>query len=103
MEVQGDGRVYKLSAKPEDGYDGIMYQRDFETTDDGQWRTVDLPFSSFNPNFRGRLVPGRPPLSGAQVRQLGLMVSKFSDAGGTTAGFRTGPFRLAVRSIRGFF
>ena len=73
------------------------------TLDDGQWQTVDLPFSGFKPNFRGRLVTGRPPLSGAQVRQLGLMVSKFSDTGGLTAGFRTGPFRLALRSIRGFF
>mmetsp|Transcript_20361 Transcript_20361/g.60544 ORF Transcript_20361/g.60544 Transcript_20361/m.60544 type:complete len:86 (-) Transcript_20361:27-284(-) len=36
-----------------------------------------------------------------QVRQLGIMVSKFSDAGGLTPGFRTGPFRLALRSIRG--
>ena len=26
MEVQGDGRVYKLSAKNDDGFDGVMYQ-----------------------------------------------------------------------------
>jgi hypothetical protein len=26
MVVQGDGRVYKLSAKNDDGFDGVMYQ-----------------------------------------------------------------------------
>lgn len=62
---------------------------------------MDLSFDAFRPNFRGRVVPGRPPLRGSQVRQLGLMVSKFSDAGGLTPGFRTGPFRLALRSMRG--
>ena len=26
MVVQGDGRIYKLSAKSDDGFDGVMYQ-----------------------------------------------------------------------------
>jgi hypothetical protein len=83
-----------------------MYQHDFSTTvpqPAGSWETIDLPFSNFKPNFRGRLVAGRPPLSGSQVRQLGLMVSKFSDTGGLTANFRTGSFRLGIQSIRPFF
>jgi hypothetical protein len=29
------------------------------------------------------------------------MVSKFSDVGGTTAGFSSGDFRLAVRAVKG--
>ena len=103
MVVQGDGRSYKLSAKNDDGFDGVMYQQDFPTLGNGQWQTVDLPFSGFRPNFRGQLVPNRPPISGSQIRQLGVMVSKFSDSGGLTPGFRTGPFRLAIRSIKGFF
>ena len=32
----------------------------------------------------------RPPLNGSKVRQMGIMMSKFSDTGGLTAGFRTG-------------
>ncbi|KAG1680770.1 hypothetical protein FOA52_008103 [Chlamydomonas sp. UWO 241] len=103
LVVQGDGRTYKLSAKSDDGYDGVMYQRDFATRSDGSWDTLDLPFSSFRPNFRGRVVPDRPPITGAQVRQLGLMVSKVSDGGGVTQGFRTGAFRLGLRSIRAYF
>mmetsp|Transcript_20360 Transcript_20360/g.60536 ORF Transcript_20360/g.60536 Transcript_20360/m.60536 type:complete len:85 (-) Transcript_20360:27-281(-) len=76
-------------------------QHDFVTADDRSWTVVDLMFSRFKPNFRGQFVAGRPPIVGSQVRQLGIMVSKFSDAGGLTPGFRTGPFRLALRSIRG--
>ncbi len=26
LVVRGDGRIYKLSAKQDDGYDGVMYQ-----------------------------------------------------------------------------
>ena len=103
MVVQGDGRTFKLSVKDDASFDGVMYQHDFPTSNDGQWRTVDLPFSSFKPNFRGQLVPGRPPILGSQIRQLGIMVSKFSDAGGLTSGFRTGSFSLALSSIKGFF
>jgi hypothetical protein len=90
-----------------DGYDGIGYQHDFATTSSssssgetsGGWQTVDLPLSDFKPNFRGRLVPNAPPLQGDQIRQMGLMISKFSDAGGTTAGFQSGSFKLLVKQI----
>ena len=104
--VQGDGRVYKLNAKSDGDVDGIMYQHDFPTTsgggDDRAWQVVDLPFADFRPNFRGRMVPGRPPLRGDQVRQVGIMVSKFTDAGGVNPAFRSGRFRLAVKWIKGF-
>ena len=103
MVVSGDGRTYKLSAKTDSDLDGVMYQHDFATTADGRWNAVDLPFSGFRPSFRGQLVAGRPPISGSRIRQLGVMVSKISDSGGSTPGFRTGTFRLAIRSIRGFF
>lgn len=85
----------------DDGFDGVMYQHDFNPGRD-EWKVVDLPFDKFKPNFRGQMVAGRPPIRGAQVRQLGLMVSKFSDTGATTRGFAAGPFRLGIRWIKGF-
>lgn len=99
--VKGDARTYKVTTKMDDDFDGVQYQHDFATTADGKWQVVDLPYAHFKPNFRGRLVTGRPPVRPAQVRQLGLMVSKFSDAGGLTANFKSGNFRLAVKWIKG--
>lgn len=77
----------------------VMYQQDF--TAPTSWGPVDLPFSGFKPTFRGRLV-SRPPLQGAQVRQLGLMVSKFTADGGVVSNFRNGSFRLGLKWIRGY-
>lgn len=102
----------------DDGYDGVQYQVDFATqpllptlpnqgpasssSSSGDWQTLDIPFSTFTPNFRGRPLAGQAPFQPARMRQLGLMVSKFASEGGTTPGFKSGPFRLAIRSIRGF-
>ena len=49
-----------------------------------------LPISGFRATFRGRSVPGAPPLDPARVRQMGLMI----------ADRQVGSFALAVRSIR---
>jgi hypothetical protein len=119
--VRGDGRTYKLTLKVDDSYDGISFQADFPTDDctsadastsgrqgaDG-WQAVDLPWAVFKPVFRGRVVPDAPPLAavlarpgGPSVRQLGVMVSKFSDSGGLTAGFAPGEFRLLIRAVSG--
>ena len=105
LRVRGDGRTYKLSAKTETNFDGVMYQHDFVTkkaSGSEDWETVDLAFNRFRPTFRGQLVQGRPPLVGSKIRQLGFMLSKFSDSGGVTSGFTTGNFGLAVRGIKGF-
>jgi monofunctional biosynthetic peptidoglycan transglycosylase len=51
---------------------------------------VQLPFSAFLPTFRGRRVPGAPPLDPARIRQIGFAI----------ADRQAGPFALALRSIR---
>lgn len=58
----------------------------------GQWIEVRVPLSAFVPNFRGRPVPGEPPLNPALVRQVGLMI----------AGKQAGLFRLCVRRISAY-
>jgi NADH dehydrogenase [ubiquinone] 1 alpha subcomplex assembly factor 1 len=89
LEVCGDGRRYKLNLRTDDSFDGVNYQAAFEPPS-GQWTRMCLPVSGFDPTFRGRSVPGAPPLDTERVRQIGLMV----------ADQRAGPFALAVRWIR---
>ena len=64
------------------------------------FRQILLPLDAFVPTFRGRVVPGAGPLLDAgRVNALGLMASRLDDRGRPAAGFRAGPFRLAVRSV----
>lgn len=83
--------------------DGIQHQQDFNTQPtggSGEWQEVLLPFERFQPTFRGQPAAWEP-LQGGHVRQLGLMVSKFTDRGGVVPNFRSGSFRLAVKWIKG--
>ena len=89
LEVRGDGKRYKLNLRTDDTFDGINYQAAFEAPP-GIWTLLRLPVSAFRPTFRGRSVPGAPPLDPARVRQIGLMI----------ADRQAGAFALAVRSIQ---
>ncbi len=89
LEVRGDGRRFKLNLRTDDALDGVNYQAAFETPA-GTWTLVRLPLSEFKPTFRGRSVPGAPPLDSARVRQIGLMIAER----------QAGTFALALRSIR---
>lgn len=88
IEVRGDGKRYKLNLRTEDSFDGVNYQAVFEPPA-GAWMVARLAVSEFRPTFRGRSVPGAPPLDPAAVRQIGLMI----------ADRQAGPFALAIRSI----
>ena len=136
---RGPGCDEQPLPRRDDQFDGIQYQHDFVSPAGGEWQEVVLPFERFKPNFRGQVVPGRPPLQGSQVgrrhppstgrgmsvgplcaggspsssaarlvrvcwpqvRQVGLMISKFSDGGGYVPNFRSGSFRLAIKWIKG--
>jgi hypothetical protein len=89
LELRGDGKRFKLNLRTDDGFDGVNYQAAFEAPA-GTWTSVRLPVAAFRPTFRGRSVPGAPPLDPARVRQSGLMI----------ADRQAGPFALALRSIR---
>ncbi|MBE0567345.1 MAG: CIA30 family protein [Krumholzibacteria bacterium] len=89
LRVRGDGRPYRLRLRTDRGFDGVAYQAEFPTVA-GQWQEVFCPFGDFVPVFRGRPVPGTPPLDPAAVRQLGLMI----------ADQRAGPFALEIAWIR---
>lgn len=88
LEVRGDARRFKLNFLTEDAFDGLNYQGTF-TPDPDRWQTLHIPLADFQPSFRGREVPGAPPLDPARLRQVGLMI----------AGRQAGPFALAIRRI----
>jgi hypothetical protein len=88
LRVQGDGRAYKFTLRTGEGFDGVQYQARFAPPA-GEWTEVRLPVGSFVASFRGRPVPGAPPLDPARVRILGLMISDR----------QAGPFELLVDRI----
>lgn len=89
LRVQGDGRQYRLRLWMSRGMNQVAWQSAFAPSSD-TWSDVDLPFSTFTPTFRGRDVPGAPPLDPGRIVQVGLMVA---DGQG-------GPFQLRLREIR---
>jgi NADH dehydrogenase [ubiquinone] 1 alpha subcomplex assembly factor 1 len=88
LRVRGDGRAYKFTLRTGEGFDGVQYQARFAPPA-GEWSEVRLPIGSFVASFRGRPVPGAPPLDPARVRILGLMISDR----------QAGPFELLVDRI----
>jgi NADH dehydrogenase [ubiquinone] 1 alpha subcomplex assembly factor 1 len=88
LTVWGDGHTYKFNLRTDTGFDGVNYQAAFTPTA-GVWTQVALPLAAFVPNFRGRRVPGAPPLQPAEVKQVGLMISDR----------QAGAFRLLVKTL----
>lgn len=88
IEVRGPHKQYKLSLLTDDGLDSVNYQAAF-APEGNDWRTLRLELSGFRASFRGREVPGAPPLDPARIRQVGLMI----------AARQSGPFALDIRRI----
>jgi monofunctional biosynthetic peptidoglycan transglycosylase len=90
VRVRGDGHRYKLRLRTSAAFDGVSYEASF-TPPAGTWQEIELPLSSFRPVFRGRSVPGAPPLDPARVVTFGLLISDR----------QAGPFRLEIAWIGG--
>jgi len=92
LRVKGDGRRYTWRLATDARWRGgeIGYWADFETRD-GEWHTVDVPFSSFVPRFRGARLDG-PELDLAEIRGMGLMIYDGRD----------GRFDLRLASVHAF-
>jgi len=88
IEVRGPIKQFKLSLLTDDGFDNLSYQASFAPSGD-EWQTLSLPVTAFRASFRGRTVPGAPPLDSARIRQVGLMI----------AARQAGPFTLDIRRI----
>jgi NADH dehydrogenase [ubiquinone] 1 alpha subcomplex assembly factor 1 len=92
VSIQGDGRRYTWRLTTNARWRGrpVSYWADFETSD-GNWRTIDIPFSSFIPRFRGDQLEG-PELDREQITGMGLMIYDKKD----------GPFDLRLASVRAY-
>ena len=91
VRVKGDGKDYRLRLRMDNGHDEIAYQAHF-TTEKESWITARLPFDSFLPVFRGRVIEDAPELNLSGVRRIGFMI----------ADKQTGPFRLEILWVKAY-
>lgn len=92
LNVRGDGRRYtwRLTTAARWRNRQISYWANFETRN-GTWSTVNIPFSSFIPKYRGYQLDG-PALDPGQITGMGLMIYDNQD----------GPFELHLSSVSAY-
>lgn len=88
IRAKGDGRVYQFRLRLDEDSDGIAFTQEFQTTEN-TWLEIDLPFVSFVPTYRGRILRNVTPLIAANIRQLGFLIADKT----------SGKFSLIVDSI----
>jgi monofunctional biosynthetic peptidoglycan transglycosylase len=91
LKVRGDGKRYGFRLRTTAAFGGVSYEVRF-TAPDGEWAELQLHFVDFEPVFRGRRVPGHPPLDPSEIRSFGLIISDK----------QAGPFTLEIEWIQGF-
>lgn len=107
LELDGDGRRYKLAVACDDGVAGITelipgglrWVAEFSSQASGTSR-VTIPFNRLTPTVRATPVGLPLRFKPAGISRLQILHSKFGDIGGRNPGFRPGPLRLLLRSIR---
>ena len=88
LRVRGDGKRYQFRLRQDGNWDGVAYAAAFETIP-GEWATVEIPLTVFQPTFRGFRPRNVRPLDPERVRQLGLMLTDK----------QVGGFRLEISAI----
>lgn len=90
LRVRGDGKNYGFRLRTSASFDGVSYQAPLAPPA-GEWTEIVIPFTDFEPVWRGRLVADHPPLDPSRITTLGLIVSR-----------QEGRFQLDVTNIRGY-
>jgi hypothetical protein len=106
MELEGDGRRYKLAIACADRVTGaaelipggLRWVVEFDTDPHGISRVV-LPFQRLTASVRARPLALPLRFDPARIRRLQILHSRFNDSGGPNPGFRAGPLRLLIRRI----
>lgn len=75
LRVCGDGRRYKFTVRTETRFDAPLYQCAFGTKR-GEWEEHSLPFTSFVPTFRGRVLADVQPINPANICSVGLLIAE---------------------------
>lgn len=107
FELEGDGRRYKLAIACADRVTGaaelipggLRWVAEFATEAHGISKVV-VPFNRLTPSVRARPLGIPLRFDPRRIQRIQLLHSKFNDSGGLNPGFRPGPLRLVVRSIR---
>lgn len=76
IRVKGDGKKYNLRFRTSTNFDGYAYQAKFQTKENN-WIEYKLPFSSFEPTFRGRILSNKPKLESQNIVQMGLLIADY--------------------------
>ena len=85
LRLRGDGKRYYLRLYTKDT--DAAYEAPFDAA--SEWTDLKLPFSEFHAVWRGRDVPGAPPLEPAHITNVGLMIKDE----------QVGEFRLELTQI----
>lgn len=88
LRVLGDGKVYAFTLTTGTA-PNLLYEARFRTTP-GEWMTITLPYSDFEPTRFGFRPPGAPALNARDIRVLGFIISDK----------QAGPFELGVDWIK---
>ncbi|KIZ06137.1 hypothetical protein MNEG_1822 [Monoraphidium neglectum] len=98
MRVKGDGQTFKFNIKTADQEDTpeSTYQATFDTSEEGDWTTVHLPWHSFVPVKRAQSDPQGEPLRGEAISKLGLVLSRFEFNKMPNPRYHPGPFELTI-------
>jgi len=84
LQVRGDGRRYQVRLRADTRSDTVAWRHVFAT--DGDWQTISLDLTGFEPVIRGRRVEPAQPLTAADMVWIGFM----------TADKRAGEFELDI-------
>ena len=107
LELEGDGRRYKLAIACSDGLagltelipGGLRWVAEFGTEAQGLTQ-VWIPFSQLRPSVRAKPVGLPLRFDPARITRLQILHSRFGDDGGENSGFRAGALRLRIQAIR---
>lgn len=91
LRIKGDGKIYSLRLRNDDQFDGVSYVAEFKTRK-GSWQEITIPFSDFNPSFRGRMILDMDDLNPSGIRQIGFLIGNKQE----------GPFRLELAWIKAY-
>jgi monofunctional biosynthetic peptidoglycan transglycosylase len=91
LRVRGDGRTYQLRFRMDGSFDGVAHGTSFETRA-GEWTEISVPFSRFQPTFRGYRPRGAGPLDPSRIQQVTFLLGDKKE----------GPFELEIAWVRAF-
>ena len=74
LRIRGDGNIYSLRFRTNENFDGYAYQAKVKSSA-GEWTEFKVPFTAFEPTFRGRALTGKPDLKSSDIAQFGLLIA----------------------------